>query len=222
MSRRTTIAPGAIVFDFDLTLADSRPGFVAAHHFATQALGLPEPTRAAIGRSIGTPLEKVVPLWFPTLDGAAVAEYIRVYREQADEVMATLTLMLPGAVATIQRLSEIGIPTAIVSQKLRHLIIAVLEREGIADCFDLVLGGQDVPDFKPDPGGLLLALERLEVEPADGLYVGDTTIDAEAASRGGIPFVAVLTGVTTHDEFAPYQTQAVLDSVVELPDYLEL
>lgn len=222
MSRRTTIAPGAIVFDFDLTLADSRPGFVAAHHFTTQALGLPTPSRDAIARSIGTPLEKIVPRWFPGLDDAAASEYIRVYRKQADEVMESLTTMLPGAREAVQRLGEAGMPLAIVSQKLRHLITSVLERDGIVGCFDHILGGQDVPAFKPEPGGLLLALERLDVAPSDGLYVGDTTIDAEAASRGGIPFVGVLSGVTTRDEFAPYKAQAVLTSVVELPDYLEL
>ena len=222
MSRRTVIAPGAIVFDFDLTLADSRPGFVAAHHFATQAMGLPEPTREAIARSIGTPLEKVVPVWWPDLEEAAAAEYVRIYRQQADDVMASLTTMLPGAVAAVQRLGEIGIPLAIVSQKLRHLIESVLEREGIADCFDILLGGQDVPDFKPDPGGILLVLERLDVTTADGLYVGDTTIDAEAAARGEVPFVAVLTGVTRREEFARYGAVAVLNSVAELPEYLQL
>ena len=222
MSRRTVIVPGAIVFDFDLTLADARPGFVAAHHFTAQALDLPQQDREAIALSIGTPVQRILPRWYPDLDMMGIEEYVRIYRARAEEVMAPLTTMLPGARETLQRLSEVGLPMAIVSQKLRPLIAAVLEREGLIDCFEFVLGGEDIPDYKPDPGGLLLALQRLEVEPADGLYVGDTTIDAEAASRGGIPFVAVLTGVTARDEFTPFPAVAILDSVAELPDYLGL
>ena len=68
-----------------------------------------------------------------------------------------------------------------------------------------MLGGEDVPAFKPDPRGLLLALERLAVAPADAIYVGDTTIDAEAAANAGLRFVAVLTGPTTRADFAPYR-----------------
>lgn len=222
MSRRTTIAPAAIVFDFDLTLADARPGFVASHHFAAQALNLPSPDRDAIARSIGTPIERTLPRWFPDLGAADAAEYIRVYRRHADEVMVPLTTMLPGARETLRHLGDVAMPMAIVSQKLRHLITGVLEREDLLDCFELVLGGEDIPAYKPDPAGLLLALQRLDVAPADGLYVGDTTIDADTASRGGIPFVAVLSGVTSRAEFAPYATQAILDSVVELPEFLEL
>ena len=50
MSRRSLIAPTAVIFDFDLTLADSRPGFVISHRHAAEALGLPEPSFEAIGR----------------------------------------------------------------------------------------------------------------------------------------------------------------------------
>jgi phosphoglycolate phosphatase len=96
----------------------------------------------------------------------------------------------------------------------------VLQREGILDYFNLVLGGQDVPEYKPDPSGLLLGIERLGVPPRDALYVGDTTIDAETARRGGVPFVGVLTGVTTREEFASYPAEAVLDSVKDLPALL--
>ena len=62
---------------------------------------------------------------------------------------------------------------------------------GIADLFDEVLSAQD-PDigvFKPDPRGLEVALQRLDVRPAEALYVGDRVeVDAIAApgSRGAV------------------------------------
>jgi phosphoglycolate phosphatase len=219
-SRRTAITPRAIVFDFDLTLADSRPGFVVSHHFAAAELGLPAPDRLAIAGTIGIPIERAVPALYPGLDEDLLRDYIRLYRNRADQVMVDLTSMLSGAVETVRALDEAGIALAIVSQKLRHLVEGVLQREAILDYFKVVLGGQDVPEYKPDPRGLLLGIERLEVPPGDALYVGDTTIDAETARQAGVPFLGVLTGVTSREEFASYPSEAVLDSVKDLPSIL--
>ena len=136
--------------------------------------------------------------------------------------MTPLTVMLPGASESVHRLREAGLPLAIVSQKLRYRVEQVLDREAIRDCFAAVLGAEDVPAFKPDPRGLLLALERLAVAAYDALYVGDTTIDAKAAANAGLRFVGVLTGPTTRADFAPYAPVALLGSVADLPAVLSL
>jgi phosphoglycolate phosphatase len=222
MTRRSLIAPTDIIFDFDLTIADSRPGFIASHTHAAHQLGVPVLDDETIARSIGTPLEIVVPRAYPGMPPETITEYIRTYRAKADEVMVALTSMLPGAADTVRHLDNEGLQLAIVSQKLRHLVFAVLEREGIAGCFEVVLGGQDVPAFKPDPRGLQLALERLNAHPDDALYVGDTTIDAEAAANANLRFIGVLTGPTRAEEFASYEKLTLLDSVNDLPGYLGL
>src|SRR5207245_1033902 len=82
------------------------------------------------------------------------------------------------------------------------------------DVFDVLIGGEDLHNLKPDPEGLLIAVERLSVKEA--IYVGDTVIDAEAARRANLPFVAVLTGVTGRSEFDTYSTVAVLDDLSSL------
>jgi phosphoglycolate phosphatase len=218
MTRRSLIAPDAVIFDFDLTLVDSRPGFVASHRYAAECMGVPAPAPEAIERAIGTPLELVVPGLFPEMPEAAVVEYIRLYRAKADEIMAGLTVVLPGAAETVAHLKAGGLKLAIVSQKLRRLVSPVLQREGFD--IDVVLGAEDVPAFEPDPGGLLLALERLGVDAEGAIYVGDTTIDAEAAANAGLRFVGVLTGPTGRDAFSRHPSLGLLESVRELPEFL--
>jgi phosphoglycolate phosphatase len=214
--------PRAVVFDFDLTLADSSPGFEACHRYAAERIGIAPPTLDAVRRTIGTPLPLAVPkLYGAAIDGR-VDEYIEVYQAHADEVMGPLTLILPGTRETLQRLSNATIPTAIVSQKLRYRVEEVLQREGLLDAFACVLGAEDVPAFKPDPSGLLLALERLGVTATDAIYVGDTTIDAEAAANAALRFVGVLTGPTTREDFASFTTAAIIDDVGQLPDAIGL
>ena len=211
----------ALVFDFDLTLADSTPGFIDCHEHAAAALGLPRPEPEAIGRLIGTPL----PLVFIGLYGeeqiGLADEYIRLYQQRADEVMTDLTEMLPGSIDALLYLQDSGYALAIVTQKLRYRVEDVLKREGLLDCFTSIIGGEDAPDFKPDPRGLLLAIERLEAEPESALYIGDTAIDADTARRAGVGFIGVLTGHTEPEELMPFRPLAILDTVAQLPDLLD-
>jgi phosphoglycolate phosphatase len=221
MQRRTKIVPyQAIVFDFDLTLADSRPGFDACHKYAAERMGLPIPTAEMAGRTIGTPLPLAyVDLYGPGEAGKA-EEYVKLYQARADEVMTELTSMLPGAAGALEALQDAGLRLAIVSQKLRYRVEDVLNREGLMERFDTILGGEDVPAFKPDPRGILMALERLDATREEAIYVGDTTIDAEAAANAGVGFVGLLSGFAQRDDFRQYKPLAVLDDVSQLPEWL--
>lgn len=212
----------AIVFDFDLTLADSSRGFIECHNFAAARCELTPPSDNAIAASIGTPLELVFPRFYGQ-DKMTLAEaYVRAYQERADEVMTGLTVMLAGASEAVRKLGDKGYRLGIVSQKLRYRVEDVLRRESLLECFGVVLGGDDIPAFKPDPRGLLMAVERLDATTSSAVYVGDTTIDAEAARRAGLPFVAVLSGATAAEDFVSHAPLATLASVAELPSFLGL
>ena len=58
------------------------------------------------------------------------------------------------------------------------------------------------------------------ISEAQGLYVGDHRVDAEAAMAAGIPFFPVLTGATSRDEFQRFPHVEILESVSSLPPYL--
>ena len=104
-----------------------------------------------------------------------------------------------------------------MSTKFRFRIETTLRREDLLDSFETIIGGEDVSNHKPDPEGLLKAIRKLESAPENSLYVGDSVIDAEAAKRAGVPFVAVLSGVTPRQDFEPYPVYKIIDSLSELP-----
>jgi phosphoglycolate phosphatase len=212
--------PQAVVFDFDLTLVDSRAGIAACHAYAMRELQLPGADRLVpVATSmIGLPAHLVFERLFPGRDQGD--EYFRLYQVRADEIMTASTSLLPGARQTIQVLRERQIRLGIVSTKLRMRVEEFLRREALLTSFQTVIGPEDVPTFKPEPEGLLLALERLEAAPAEALYVGDTLIDAETAQRAGVPFVAVLSGFVKREEFAGFPVEEFLPSVAGLPPLL--
>lgn len=213
--------PRALLFDFDLTLADSTQAIVECMTHAFNGMSLPCPTPEAIARTIGIPLPQAFVRLCGDTDPAAAQVFLKHYHGRADQVMTDLTAMLPYAVETARALKARGIRTAIVSTKLRYRIVEVLERRELTDAFDVVIGGEDVTDHKPHPEGLQRALAQLRVEPSHAWYVGDHLVDAQAAVRAQISFVAVLTGMTTREDFAPYPVHHFLESMERLPSLVD-
>jgi FMN phosphatase YigB (HAD superfamily) len=106
----------------------------------------------------------------------------------------------PGLSAFLHSCRQRGIRLAVLSDypaadKLRAL--------GVADAFELSLCAQspEIGRFKPDPRGLLVTLQRLGVDPADALYVGDRAeVDAPAAAGAGVACAIVSRGRLPVDE----------------------
>lgn len=210
----------AIIFDFDYTLADSSRAVVECANGALVGLGLPPASEEAIRRTIGLSL----PETFARLAGERyreqVHEFRRLWRRRSDEIMVDWTEVFEGVPAAIESLKDRGLLLAIASTKFRSRIEAVLRRERLVEKFDVIVGGDDVTDFKPDPEALLLAMKGLRSAKETTLCVGDSLTDAEAARRAGLPFAAVLSGVTTRIEFDRLPVTAFVESVSELPALL--
>lgn len=207
----------AIIFDFDYTLADSSRGIIRCIDHALRALDLPAVSAETARRTIGLSL----PDTFRELAGqrhmARAEEFARLFIQYADRIMADLTVILEPVPRTIARLAGQGVAMGIVSTKYRYRIETVLRREGLLEPFALIVGGEDVSRHKPDPEGLLKATAGLGCSPASCLYVGDSLTDAETAKRAGVPFVAVLSGVTLRVAFKGYTLYGMLEDLSGLP-----
>ena len=214
----------AVFFDFDYTLADGTEAIVAGFRYAFGKLGLPEPDREAVRRTIGMVLED----GYTALSGdgsqARRAEFRRLYVEKAAPLQAPTTKLFPGAAELLAALKERGIPAGIVSTKKTSTIREVAEARGIAGLLRFILGGDRVSAAKPDPEGLLASVAALGLAPAEVLFCGDTVIDGETARRAGAPFCAVLNGTTGAEAFreAGLPCAHVAGDLWELMDWLGL
>ena len=140
-------------------------------------------------------------------------EFTRLFVERADEIMAENTHLFDVIPETITALRNLGIRLGIFSLKYRYRIETVLKRERLLDTFEAIIGAEDVSEHKPNPKGLLVALERLDCVRQNCLYVGDSVTDAKTAQRADIDFIAVLSGVTPRATFGDYDVYAILGDV---------
>jgi phosphoglycolate phosphatase-like HAD superfamily hydrolase len=67
----------------------------------------------------------------------------------------------------------------------------LIEHLGLGGVFDAVASASDKVRPKPAPDIVRLCLERAGVAPARAVYVGDSQVDAEAASGAGAHFLGV-------------------------------
>jgi len=66
----------------------------------------------------------------------------------------------------------------------------ILEVHGLEDDFEVVVSALDVPHPKPHPDPLLKVTEYFNIKPHQAVYIGDSTLDEQAARAAGMPIVA--------------------------------
>lgn len=208
-----------LIFDFDLTLADSREAAFDCINFALAQLGHAPVSFEDTARTIGLSL----PETYLALVGREFApwsnDFPHYFKIRANEVMTAKTRLFADTAATIQALKARGYALGIASTKFRYRIAEILGRDNLLSPFDVIIGGEDVTHHKPHPESLLLAMEKLNVTPATTLYLGDSLTDAQTARRAAVPFAAVLSGVTRQEEFDDYAPALVLNTVGDLLGY---
>ncbi len=209
----------ALIFDFDYTLADSTKGVLECICFALREMNLPEPAHDAMRATIGHSLAHAFTQLTGKTDLALQQEYRRLFLQRAGEVIVGLTTLYNVTAPTMHILRAAGLRMAIASTKTRSHIEGILAHNGLSDCFEVIVGGNDVTLQKPDPEPLELARTRLGTSAAETIYVGDSIVDAEAAFRAGLGFIAVLTGTTQREEFAAFPSLLILESAAELAKY---
>jgi haloacid dehalogenase superfamily, subfamily IA, variant 1 with third motif having Dx(3-4)D or Dx(3-4)E len=211
----------SVIFDFDYTLADSSKGVIKCVNYALKTMNLQPASNSEIRTTIGMSLREIFQRLTRGSRENRSDEFSRLFTAQADKVMLEKIVLFDSVKPAIEQLLRRGLTLGIVSTKYRYRIEAFLKREGLNHAFQVIVGGEDVTIHKPDPTGLLMATAKLGTKSSNHcVYVGDSVVDAETAHRAAIPFVAVLSGVTTKDAFRDYDPIAVIDNLSQLPSVL--
>ncbi len=208
-----------IIFDFDFTLADSSKGTYKCINYALKRLDYPVVSIKETNKTIGLSLENT----FEKLTGKRELEvknqFKQLFIECADRQMAKNTFIYKTVPKTIKIIKENNIKTGIVSTKFRYRINDILDRYKIKEYFDLVIGGEDVTNNKPDPEGINKFISVLELKKDDCVLIGDSLIDAETAKNAEISFIPILTGTTTKEDFKSYNSLLCLDEFSDIIKY---
>lgn len=93
---------------------------------------------------------------------------------------------LPEFLASLERK---GVKRAISTNRTTTMP-AVLEMAGIGAAFDIVVTALDVRHPKPHPEALLKILDHFGFPAEEGIFIGDSAVDADHASAAGMKIIA--------------------------------
>lgn len=206
----------AVLFDLDGTLIDSTDAIVGSTQHTFEAMGRPVPTRAQILAGIGHPLPvSLAQLGMPDIPAATV-----IYRDHYAAIANDLTTLLPGVRETVEAFAEAGLQMAVVTSKRYEAAMPLLEYLRIGTHFALCIGPEQVKRAKPDPEGVLLAMQTFGVRPDETVFVGDMYFDVEAAHRAGVACLAVSTGYESRASLEALHPAAVFDHMLGVRGYV--
>lgn len=206
----------AVIFDFDYTLGDSTEGIITSANYALERMGKQPAEREAIRKTIGLSL----PETYLALTGDKCPEKGEEFRlffvEKADEIMTVSSELYPQAEKILQYLKQKEIKVAVVTTKFDYRIEGILEKCHATEYVQMIVGGNNVENPKPDPQGTLMVLEKWNLKKEEVLYVGDSLVDAQAAMRAGVDFAGVTTGTTAKEDFRAYDSVGVVEDLLQL------
>jgi len=213
MTPRRLPPPCVVLLDWDGTLLDSYASDTRAYLAMFRAL--------EIDWSIREIERHYSPDWYRVYRAARIprdqwAQADRLWRKAyASESPA----LLPGvrrALRVLARHYRLGLVTSGSRDRVRKQV----RQFEFAHYFKACVYSEDVPKKKPDPAPLQLALTRLQANPEECVYVGDTPEDVQMARRAGVRAIGVLGPFPTSERIRAEKPEVLLNSFRELPLYL--
>jgi phosphoglycolate phosphatase len=210
-----------VLFDFDGTFADTAPDLAAAVNAMRTSRGL-QPLATAVVRpyaSMGA--RGLLRIGFDM--APEHADYIAMRDEFLDlygQALCVRTRLFPGMAELLAVLVARAIRWGIVTNKSSRFTTRLVEELGVSPA--CVICGDSTPHLKPHPAPLLAAAEKLQLAPADCIYVGDDLRDIQAARAAAMRCVAVQYGYHGTDNPGPasWNADAIISHPAELLEHL--
>ncbi len=223
---RFPLSVSMVMIDLDGTLIHTAPDLTTAANRMLADLGMPAQDPRTVSGWIGNGVPRLVKR---ALTGQMEAEpdpalFTRAYALYEKHYAACLSEQsrsFPGVVEGLEWLRISGFELVCITNKAEAFTLPLLGDLHLKEYFALVLSGDSLPRKKPDPMPLLHACAHFGIPPAQGILVGDSRSDVQAARAAEMPVICVAYGYNHGEDIRESGPDAVIGSLAELPHYLK-
>lgn len=209
--------PKAVLFDLDGTLLDSAPDMLAAVNAMRTARQQPPMPLDELRPHVSKGARAMVGAAFPQAPADEREQWIPEFLDHYQRELGRHGTPFDGVETMLSALEEAGCTWGIVTNKPEYLAQQLIPLLGWAQRCAVLIGGDTLPQRKPHPLPLTVAAERIGVEPAQCVYVGDDERDIQAARAAGMPSVVALWGYRLgEDDPLAWQGDVMVDEPIAL------
>lgn len=180
----------AAIIDLDGTMVDTAPDFHVAINRMRDELGLGpldiETIKDFVGKGTENLMRRVLAVdYAPDQVEQHFPAALDSYQRHYHAINGDYSAVYPGVREGLQALQEKRVRLACVTNKPIAFATPLLEKTGLLPYFEIVYGGDSLPQKKPDPLPLLQVCRDFALPPAQVVAIGDSSNDAQAARAAG-------------------------------------
>jgi phosphoglycolate phosphatase len=214
----------AVLFDLDGTLIDSAPDLAGAANDLRATRGLPPLPFDALRPMVGAGARGMVGVAFGVAPGQADFEPLRdAFLDRYAQRLLQATQVFDAVAPLLDALERAGLPWGIVTNKAHRFTDPIVAGLGLDRRARVVIAGDTTARAKPHPDPLLEAARRLQLAPAQCVYVGDDLRDVQAGHAAGMATLAAAWGYLGQGEaIDAWGADAVVNHPHEVLNWLGL
>jgi len=212
-----------LIFDLDGTLlntlediADSANRVLRERGFGTHSL---DAYRYFVGSGATELMVRALPPG--KCDRKLIADYVEAFRLEYRRNWNVKTRPYDGVLELLDALAERRTRIAILSNKPHEFTVLCIRQYFPGYNFAAVLGEGEMVPLKPDPTGALEIARRLDAEPEEIIFIGDTGVDMETAVRAGMFPLGVLWGFRPEKELLRFGALGTITRPGDLLSFVE-
>jgi pyrophosphatase PpaX len=163
-----------IIFDLDGTLIDTALYIVMDYTHMFDKYHLHCPSLTEMVYFSGPPLEEVFKKYFPNIPVKELVDEFHAYSLKYSNHYSSL---YPFEVEVLQELKEAGYHLALLTTKSKNSALQNLDYFKLTPFFECIVTVEECPKPKPDPSGVKIILDRLQLSPTRSFTIGDSPSD---------------------------------------------
>jgi HAD superfamily hydrolase (TIGR01549 family) len=176
----------AVLFDMDGVLIDSHDAWFDRYNASLKHFGFDEINDEEFDKYVwAVSFKENAKNYFP---GIAVEQILGFYHKTFDKFSKKIKKM-KSVENILKILKEKNFKIGLTSNTTSTIVRKVLQKINIQSHFDIILGGEQIQNPKPDPEIILKACQKLNIKPREAVLVGDTVYDEQAAKAAGCGFI---------------------------------
>ena len=209
----------AILFDLDGTLLNSGLSFHKIVNQLKKEINQEEVPFERVRKYSSRGASLILKNSFPEADVAQLEDLKKSFLERYFEFMLDDICLYDGVVELIDFLANESIPWGIVTNKSEKYTRPIIEKLKWHELTNAVICPENVTKAKPDPEGIITALNLLNASNSESYYVGDHKRDIETGKNANVKTVACTYGFHETDPHS-WQADYIINEPIELKNVI--